>query len=359
MKTRRWSAAVLALSLGLGACVTTIVEGEASELDAVDLTPVVIPLGEQGDTGAVGPVGQYYESVILQMQEALAEAGEPPPEGGSPADRIRGAWMRLQSLLATHDRAGAPEWAQARFGHFHAAAAGLELELHLVESSRVELAHGAVPIGAPLEFALRAPGLPGREIELGRNGTRLSFLATVTLADHDALGGTTKHRQSHILRPEGAVLDAEHPLELPFGAVLEAGNTAIREVVVEVELLPGVVGIEGIDAPVHRVLLARQRDLTYPRGVGVIRAKPLATLRAAVRLGDERYFRHQFLAAHFMPEPEQRPAAEALIGQVRLGTALQARAAMASLREMTGAAVPVGDRDAWLRWWQQRRSPPR
>ncbi len=352
--TRRWSAIVFALSLGPCACVTTVVDDESSELDAVDLTPVVIPLGEQSQAGAVGPVGQYYESVIQQMQEALAEATETPPEGGSQADRIRGALTRLRSLLATHDRTSAPDWARSRFAHFYAAAAGLEFELHLVESSHIDLEGRVASVGAPLEFAFRAPALPARETELAGGGAGLSFLATVTLADHDAFGGTTKHRQSHILNPESTTFDQEHPLELPFGAVLEPGNTAIRENLVEVELLPGAVQIDGVDAPVHRVVLARYRGLSYPPGFEVIREKPLATLRAAVRLGEDKYFRHQFLAAHFMPESEQRAATEILVRQVRLGTSLQARVAMASLREMTGATVPVGDREAWLRWWQEQ-----
>ena len=44
-----------------------------------------------------------------------------------------------------------------------------------------------------------------------------------------------------------------------------------------------------------------------------------------------------------------------LIDQVRYGRSDQAQVAMAALRASTGAEIPVGDRDGWLAWWQQRR----
>jgi hypothetical protein len=50
-----------------------------------------------------------------------------------------------------------------------------------------------------------------------------------------------------------------------------------------------------------------------------------------------------------------------LIEQVRFGRPDQAQVAMAALREMSGqssssvSAPALGDREAWLVWWAQRR----
>ena len=43
-----------------------------------------------------------------------------------------------------------------------------------------------------------------------------------------------------------------------------------------------------------------------------------------------------------------------LIDQVRYGRADQAQVAMAALKRVSGLSLAVGDRDAWLAWWQTK-----
>ncbi|MFY9341403.1 MAG: hypothetical protein WAT39_02860, partial [Planctomycetota bacterium] len=62
-----------------------------------------------------------------------------------------------------------------------------------------------------------------------------------------------------------------------------------------------------------------------------------------------------WLAAQATRGADTEAAAALLIEQVRLGRADEAQVAMAALRTITGIDFVVGDRDAWLAWWQSRR----
>jgi len=73
-----------------------------------------------------------------------------------------------------------------------------------------------------------------------------------------------------------------------------------------------------------------------------------------LRSNETKHLDHVYLAAHLMPAEHRRAAAELLIERVRLGDRVQARACMAALAELTGAAISVDDRRAWLRWWGQQ-----
>ena len=44
-----------------------------------------------------------------------------------------------------------------------------------------------------------------------------------------------------------------------------------------------------------------------------------------------------------------------LIEQIRFGRQDQALVAMAALQVIAGETLPIGDRQAWLAWWQARR----
>jgi hypothetical protein len=93
----------------------------------------------------------------------------------------------------------------------------------------------------------------------------------------------------------------------------------------------------------------------YPQGFEVVRERPLAELRQALRPLAPAQFARVWLAAHFLPSSERDTALELLMEPVRFGRDDQAQVAMAALQLLTGAAVPVGDRDGWLAWWQARR----
>jgi hypothetical protein len=106
---------------------------------------------------------------------------------------------------------------------------------------------------------------------------------------------------------------------------------------------------------VQNDLIARTQLTQYPAGFEPIRAQPLATLRAGIRLGDPAHFVHVFLAATFAPATDRAAVLDLLVQWVRFGREDQARVAMAALREVTQEPIAVGDRDGWLAWWSRRR----
>jgi hypothetical protein len=105
---------------------------------------------------------------------------------------------------------------------------------------------------------------------------------------------------------------------------------------------------------VRRTPLATASATQWPRGHQAIRERPLATLRAALRLGDPAHFPHVWLAAAFAPADARPQVEQLLIDQVRLGRPDQALVAMVALRDLGVADLPL-ERDRWLAWWQGRR----
>jgi hypothetical protein len=83
----------------------------------------------------------------------------------------------------------------------------------------------------------------------------------------------------------------------------------------------------------------------------------MVTLVEALRRGEAKYARHVFLACHFMPATEREKAMELLVEKIRFAKDSDelARAAMGSLRLLSGQDIPVTDRRQWLVWWQTHR----
>lgn len=332
------SPAVIVL-LAVSACVTTPLEEPPPEAQTVDLQAVVIPFAE-GSSGDSTPADQYYSSILNQMQEALAERD----------------LVRLSSLLAGKTRSNAPEWARVRIERFKTAELGLQFEAHAAKHSRIDVVQLGRTIGQPVDFIFQLDTPPNHDVMLEdtrRSGLR--FQATLSVGDYDAYGGRTRRTASRTLRlVKPLTRHMEHPSEATFRAPADPTSAVMRELIVVVELLPGTVQIDNQLAPIQRMKLAERREVLYPTGYEVIRDQPMKTLRGAIALGDPKHFPHQFLAAHFMPEEKRDQAIELLIQNVRLGNRAQARVAMAGLAVLTGEDIPVGDRDAWLSWWQGR-----
>jgi hypothetical protein len=325
---------LLAAAAGWSACVTTVVDEEpAAQPAAVGLEPVVLPLAAAAPGHSA--LNEYFLDVVAQMQEALQDKD----------------LEHLLGLLATHERQDAPAWARQQMARFQTAALGLQFARHAAAHGTLAL-HGeaGLGIGARLDYELAVPALPNRAVRPGRDGLR--FLATVKITDHDGQGARAERTSSTLVE-----LDEPRrppPWRAPFAVDAPAQGSVLRVVAVNIELLPGTIHIDGKATTLPRLELARHRVALYPAGYRPIEAQPLRTLRNAIALGDAEHFPHWYLAAHFMPQPDRPAAMDALISVVRLGSAEQARVAMACLQVLTGEELSVADREGWLEWWRQR-----
>jgi hypothetical protein len=328
------------IGLSAGGCVT--VDVAPDPVEALPLATVTVPF-EGGGDGARAAVDAWYASIVRQMQDALL-ARDPAV---------------FEDLLERHSRADAPAWARRKMQRFVALAAGLRFELHAAAAGVIESSDGTVVLGEPMpfEFRLRAEGHPDIELPDSKHaagGAR--FLVSFQVQDFDCYGNRTERAASQLIELQRSVSFRDGAaLELPFVVAALAPEGAMRRVGLMVELLPGNLLLAGEPIPNGRVPVARHGLDVYPRNVSLVRDHPFTNLRNALLLGDPAHFDHVYLAARFMPEEHREAAIRLLVRSVRLGSAVQGRVAMASLAVLTGASPAVGDRDGWLRWWQDRR----
>ena len=110
------AAAAVAAAAWFSGCVTQVV-GEPLAFEALTVEAIRIPLFPEGEDPKNRATTAFYASVLSQMHEALVDRD---------LELLRG-------VLATHDRASAPDWVRAQLSRYRSLAAGLEFELHLVE----------------------------------------------------------------------------------------------------------------------------------------------------------------------------------------------------------------------------------
>lgn len=330
-------------------CVTTAVEDDP----VLSATPVVIEVPE-APTGTDRTLVEFYDSVLAQLHEAHQDRDQP----------------RLQALIETYLRAGVPEWARKRLVGFRALALGLQFELHCEQ--RAEFAvpppAAAIPgsveapsrdsIGVPLDYVLTLPPPPDGPWRLGGRADRdpVSFRLALVIREHFVDGSQKKIEDAEVVHLDHALVFDVEPLQLPVRLDLGDSEAVRRDVDIQVELLPGYVTVGDERAPIRRTVIASGRAVQWPPGHEVIRTSPLKTLVNAMKLGDREHFKHVRLAAEFASDAERTEVENSLMEWVRLGRADQALVAMATLRAITkDASAPIGDRDAWLLWWESRR----
>lgn len=339
---------LFALAFLAQACVTTEFDDDpVATAVPVVLEPIAAPAGT--DQTLV----QFYESLLAQMLEAHQDRDLP----------------RLRTLLEGVAPLAQPDWVAPRIAGFDALSCGLQFELateqkgRLSEVEPVAAADGIAPlprtsIGSELVYEFELPAPPGGPWRLGAVGEPdpVAFQVALVVREHFLDGTEKKLEDADVIRLDRAIELADEPLRLPVRIDLGASECVRREVELSVQLLPGYVRRGDLRAPVRTTLVASGRALQWPPGHEVIRTAPLRTLQNAQRLGDRAHFKHVRLAAEFAP-PTERPEVErALMEWVRLGRPDQALVAMAALRAITERGAPVvGDRDAWLSWWESRR----
>jgi hypothetical protein len=302
----------------------------------------VIPIGDGAQTPEGRLLAEVYTGVLRRMHEAAR------------ANDAAG----LQSLLDAYDRPNLPSWIADRVTGFRALGRALHFLAHAEAHAEIRLVPGVdggpPPIGAraEFEFVLPAGADPAR---LG-GADPTCLLITIAVADDFVDGGSRSQTDNDLHRIAAVCeLRGEAVLRLPLRIEVPAGGAVRRRLHLRVALMPGYLEVGGQRAPVPQRTLARAAWTQWPAGFEPIAARPLATLREALRLGDEAHFAHVYLGAMFTAGADRAAAIGLLIDQVRLGQGALATVAMAALRAITTADIQVGDRERWLAWYDQRR----
>lgn len=140
MSVRRAAGVVLVALVASAACSTREVDDDSSFDALVAAGPVVIPLSGAAD-GEAEPLDEYYRSIVAQLQESFVERD---------ADR-------LDALLASHDRAIAPDWAAEALASFRRVSAALRTELWCEANAELALRGAAPALGDVVPLVLRIP----------------------------------------------------------------------------------------------------------------------------------------------------------------------------------------------------------
>jgi len=346
-----------AVSVLAAACVTVYDDAEADEPGSLELPAYAvaqtIPLGKSGSSPEERLLLQFYGGVLERLQEAADDHDS----------------AALFGLLEAYDKPNLPEWLAGRLRGYRALGHGLAFLEHAASDSRLTLvtdpAAGAAgdaaaiapAIGAPVHFEFSLPAGP-RPVRLGgRAGDDpIGFAIAITIDDLYVDGGSrTQSDQDFQWLDEAFPLDEGAVLRLPLSFAIPVGKAVRRRIHLRVDLMPGYIQDGEQRAPVERRTLAATTLTQWPAGYEPIAQRPLATLREALRLGDPQHFAHVFLGASFAEGADREAAIGLLVDQVRFGGARQALVAMATLRAVTGAEIPIGEREAWLAWANVRR----
>jgi len=353
---QRGRGAALAVTLALVGCVTTYEPTEPEGPEGLPISaPVSIPLQEPGaGVGGSRVAVEFFSGILRRLQDAADD----------------GDVELLDALVESYNRPDVPEAFRSHVEGYRAIARGLRFQQHVTTAGELRLvgAEGgadanegeevaAPDLGRPLRLELVVPPM-ATPVVLGGRGQRdpIGFAVAVTI-DDDYVDGSSRSAQTKdfLWLPDAFELREGRELRLPVEVGADVGDAVRRSVVVRVDLLPGYVQTDGLRAPVQRVTAGAASFTQWPAGHEILRAQPIAGLRAALRDFNPRNFASAYLSALLTPRSRRAEACALLIDQVRFGRADQAQVAMAALSRIAGVRIAVGDRDGWLAWWESRR----
>jgi hypothetical protein len=356
----------------LAGCVTTYEDAPLllAKPEPVPLAvPVAITLPQPAQGTGDHVFSEFYGGIMQRMREAAADHDV----------------AHLEFLLEGYDRRDLPPYWHEQMRGYRAIAKGLRFEQHAIEHARLSLVPAApaaappnatpsaTPITQPNATPNVAPAVPpcgekllfelvvppgGPEFVLGGRGDAdpTGFSVAVTIEDAFVDGSSRSSRTEDFLwLPATLRLAGDHELRLPVAIDADAGGSIQRTIHLRVDLMPGYVLVDGVRAPVQRRGIAACTLTQWPRGYEKLQEAPLKALEQALRTFDEPRFPIVYLAAALTKGEDREKAITLLIEKVRFARAEQAQVAMAALRAVSGETYPVGDRDAWLAWWQTRR----
>ena len=349
----RASLAPLLLLLA-GGCVTTYTP--VDELNAAAQLPLSLPVSIPIPSDAGGGnrlLLEFYSGILRRLQEAADD----------------GNVQLLDALVESYDKPGIPESIAQHLSGYRAMARGIRFSQHVLQSAALELrsdqpavaiadGEAAVPLevpplGSALQLQLRVSPM-AEKVVLGGSGDSypIGFSVSVTVEDEDVDGSThSLHTDDMVWLPESFELASGNDLLLPIEIAAAPAETVRRNVIVRVDMR-GHVLIDGMRAPIKCMSIGAGSFTQWPSGYEILAKQPLAALKLALVTFQKKDFASVYLASLTIPAEQRLEAAALLIDQVRFGRADQAHIAMAALRNVTGLSIAIGDRDAWLTWWQ-------
>lgn len=344
----RRASAVFVLGL-CGGCVTTYEQappGGNVPAPAALMVPVTIPFAAGAADDAAGRLFvALFHGLLARMQAAAVDRDV----------------AQLDSLIASCDRPDLPPAMAEQVQGFRAVSRGLHFLDHVRRQARLVVlgADAEVPpLGQPIHLEVRLPAPPAPVVLGGRaDGDAIGFAVSIVVDDTFYDGGSRSARtQDFLWLPERCELRGERVLTLPIDIDLAAGAAVERAVFVRIDLMPGYVDCDGVRAPVQRTAFAATSLTQRPAGAEAIRQAPLTELEKALRgFTSPADFTRAWLAARSTQGADRVQAMRLLIEQVRFGRPDQSQVAMAALRSIADVDLAVGDRDAWLAWWGNRR----
>jgi hypothetical protein len=356
-------------------CVTTYSPidfvGQASEMPVSQPIAIPIPAAQGGNNRLLL---EFYSGILRRLQDAADD----------------GDVALLDSLVASYDKPNIPASVSQHLAGYRAIGRGIRFRQHAVRKAVLELRlpdgalpDGALPDGAlaaepeagsvgdvtvaktvalkvpalgnDLHLHLRLPAMAKAVILGGRKDRNpIGFSVSVTVEDEYVDGSTRSfHTDGVVWLPERFELLGDNELLLPIDVGAASGDAVRRNVTVRVDMR-GHVEIDEIRAPIKSTSIAAGSYTQWPAGYEIIAKQPLAALKVGLAAFQSNNFASVYLAALKIPAPQQHEACALLMDQVRFGRDDQAQVAMAALQNVSGLSIAVGDRDAWLGWWQAR-----
>lgn len=354
---RAWLAPVAAV-LAAG-CVTTYepVDFTNPDSELIAAPPIVIPIGDFRGNSNNKLLLEFYSGILRRLHEAASD----------------GDVALLDSLVTAYDRPSTPDSVKEHLKSFRAMGRGIRFRQHVARKATFELRLSPVDIaagkktpvedrvepalGEELRLDLRIPAMAEPVLLGGHEHTDpFTFSVSVTVEDEYFDGRTrSSHTDGAVWLPQSFNLADGNELTLPVNIDRVTDDAVRRHVIVRVDMR-GHVLIDGIRSPVQSTTIGAGSFTQLPAGHEIIQAQPLAALKLAIADFQAKNFASAYLAALLMPQADRVAAATLLVDQIRYGRADQAQVAMAALKRLSGLSLAVGDRDAWLAWWQTEGS---
>ncbi|MEO0479711.1 MAG: hypothetical protein AAF196_09545 [Planctomycetota bacterium] len=326
--------------LGLSACVTEIYVEEPIDPDPVETQPIVIE--RQPAEVTSDPRYLEFQGALAQLQQAYADRDI----------------QEMRRVLSIHRGKPNPEWAQRSFDRFESLIPAVLLELQFENSGQV-LMQTEMPIaGAETDFLIVVPQVPSSNLVLPKGLDHCRFSVEASVTDISAFGERSTQRTSAVVGvPEDTPISSEG-LELPFRLAAIPGAAAKREITLSVELLPGDARSGDSFVPLRRTKLAADQFTAWPDGTEAIRKAPKKHFDVFLRRRQKSTARTVYVAAHFLEGQEKKEAVDEMLRLLRIMSLDDAdflRFTTATLEVLTGAGLPLNDRDAWLNWGDRNR----
>lgn len=349
-------------------CVTTYTPidlvDQASEMPVSQPIAIPIPAAQGGNNRLLL---EFYSGILRRLQDAADD----------------GDVALLDSLVASYDKPNIPGSVSQHLAGYRAIGRGIRFRQHAIRKAVLELRlpdvakpDAAMVVGAKVDGGggsklVAAPKVPalGKDLTLrlrlpamanavtlgGRNSRNpIGFSVSVTVEDEYVDGSSRSlHTDGLVWLPERFELVGDNELLLPIDVGAASGDAVRRNVTLRIDMR-GHVEIDGIRAPVKSTSIAAGSYTQWPAGYDIIAKQPMAALKLALNAFQPKNFASAYLAALNIPTTHQHEACALLMDQVRFGRADQAQVAMAALQNVAGLSIAVGDRDAWLGWWQAR-----